>query len=368
MKKAIAIFLVVMLVTASWSFIHFSNDPYGDSLRKIYSRSSDQWPRPFIDEEVQWKELGILPVGPLQSKADSFKHIIELGKILFFDPRLSSSQKISCASCHQPERSWTDGKEKSIGHEGAINKRNSPTIQNVWFYKKLFWDGRARDLEDQAFAPINSESEMHGDMRQLPRNLRKIKGYEKLFDSAFGDPGIDPDRIATALAYFQRTISSDQSRFDAFIQGQKKALTNEELKGMHLFRTRARCMNCHHGPMFSDNDFHNNGFHYYENGFMDSSRFDKGLYHVTHDLKDFGKFKTPSLRDVMHTGPWMHHGKMTSVSEVIRHYNKGASGNGGADAKIRMLNLTEKEQQELVAFLNALSAPPIPFQKPVLPE
>ncbi|HEX7847360.1 MAG TPA: cytochrome-c peroxidase, partial [Chitinophagaceae bacterium] len=193
MKKILVISFFSLLITGCVILTGSKTKP---NLRNIYSQSPDKWPAPLIDPGVDWQELGVLPDGPLQQQLDSLKHLIELGKILFFDPRLSGSGKISCASCHQPELSWTDGKVKSIGHDSTINKRNSPSIQNSWFYKKLFWDGRARDLEDQVFAPINSESEMHGDMRELPFKLRRIKGYAPLFDSAYGDPRIDPDRIA----------------------------------------------------------------------------------------------------------------------------------------------------------------------------
>jgi len=293
----------------------------------------------------------------LQSQMDSLKHVIELGKILFFDPRLSGSGKISCATCHKPELNLTDGVEKSFGHDSTLNKRNSPTIQNSWFYKKLFWDGRARDLEDQVFAPINSESEMHGDMRELPFKLRKVKGYYALFDSAYGDPRIDPDRIAHAIATFEKTIISRRSRFDEFLSGKTKALNNSELKGLHLFRTKAKCMNCHNGAMFTDNSFHNSGFFYNEDG----------LYKVTHKDEDRGKFKTPSLRDVTRTGPWMHDGSLSDLQRIISRYSI-AKFPPGTDPLIQNLGLTGREQKDLFAFLKAISAPPVEFIKPVLPE
>ena len=358
--------ILCLLITVAFLVSFTANESEAESLRKMYSRPPSEWPKPTVDAGIEWKELGVLPASPVNK--DSLKQLIELGKILFFDTRLSGSGKLSCASCHQPELNWTDGKEKSVGHEGTVNKRNSPSIQNTWFYKKLFWDGRSNSLEDQAFAPINSESEMHGDIRELPRNLRKIKAYVALFNAAFGSEGIDPDRIAIALAAFERTIVSRPSKFDEFLLGNKKALNNEELKGLHLFRTRARCMNCHNGALFSDNQFHNNGFHVYENGFMDSAKFDKGLYNVTHNLSDFGKFKTPSLRDVMKTGPWMHMGQMKTMTELISHYNKGAEGNGGAEKTVKMLFLSLKEQAELQAFLHAISSSPRHFNKPLIPE
>ncbi|HUR66970.1 MAG TPA: cytochrome c peroxidase [Chitinophagaceae bacterium] len=361
MRKCFVLTSLLFAVVLSVSFSK-------ESLRNIYSRPSSQWPAPFIDDRINWQELGILPGSPIEDQKASLQHIIELGKMLFFDARLSGSGKISCATCHQPELSWTDGKERSTGHEGTLTKRNSPSIQNTWFYKKLFWDGRAKNLEDQAFAPINSETEMHSEMPELMRKLRAVKGYKDLFAKAFGDDEISPDRMTEAIASFEKTIVSAKSRFDKFLEGDKKILTNSELRGLHLFRTKARCMNCHNGPLFSDNQFHNNGFHYYENGFIDSAKFDKGLYNTTHDIADLGKFKTPSLRDVMNTGPWMHHGKMRSIKELIGHYNKGAEGNGGSEKTIKMLFLTNKEIADLESFLKAISSAPVPFKKPVLPD
>ena len=352
-KITACIFSFVILIS---SFTYRNSE----SLREIYSRDPSQWPAPFIDENVEWKELGILPDSPLKNDMDSIRHLVTLWKILFFDTRISGSGKIACASCHKPELSWTDGLARSVGHEGAINKRNSLSIQNVWFYKKLFWDGRSRDLEDQAFAPINSESEMHTDMRELPFRLSRIKGYKPLFTAAFGDERINPDRIADALATFQRTITSRQSRFDEFLAGNKKILSNAELKGLHLFRTKARCMNCHHGPLLTDNRFHNVGFH--KDGLVEN---DPGLYNVTHKDSDAGKFRTPTLRDVMKTGPWMHHGGESDMVKILDQYNLGMASE--SERLIKPLSLTKRELSELLAFLQAISAPPAPFQRPSMP-
>jgi cytochrome c peroxidase len=350
MQKLIIISGLIFMVGIS---IAFTGN--GDSLRKMYSRSPSKWPKPTIDPGVAWLELGVLPKGPLHDYGDSVKHLVNLGKALFFDTRLSGSGKISCGTCHKPELWWTDGRKRSQGHDDRENKRNSPSLQNVWFYKKLFWDGRARDLEDQAFAPINSESEMHGDMRELPGKLRKIKGYASLFDSAFGDAGIDPDRIASALAHFQRTIVSGKTRFDEFVQGKYSRLSDGEIRGLHLFRTKARCMNCHNGPLFSDNGFHHVGF---------ENVTDEGVYFITHKEEDRGKFRTPSLRDVVNTGPWMHDGSERSLKHIIDMYSKGT----GADPLLRPLRLSESETVDLLSFLRTISAPPVEFVKPSLPE
>lgn len=347
---------VILIAVAG--FILFASSSFKkESLRDIYSRPSSQWPNPFVDEGIEWKELGILPESPIAQHKDSLKNIIELGKTLFFDTRLSGSGKISCATCHQPELNWTDGKEKSVGHEGALTKRNAPTIQNTWFYKKLFWDGRARDLQDQAFGPIVSESEMHSEMPEVMIKLRVIKGYRELFKKAYGDEGIDPDRMTEAIATFEKTVTSNKSRFDKFLEGDRDALTNSELRGLHLFRTRARCMNCHSGPLFSDDRFHNIGF----------SGSDAGQYSVSHLDADSGKFKTPSLRDVMKTGPWMHDGKEKDMGVIIAELNR-ADGPARKSNLIKPLGLSSKDQKDLLAFLNAISSPPLLFQKSVLPE
>lgn len=350
MRKIFTLFCVVAVVGLLVSFTN-------ENLWDIYSRPSSKWPKPLVDGGVQWTELGLLPESPVEKQKDSLKNTIELGKALFFDTRLSGSGKISCATCHQPELNWTDGKEKSVGHEGVITKRNAPTIANSWFYKKLFWDGRARDLQDQAFAPIISEVEMHSEMPDVMMKLRRIKGYRELFKKAWGDEGINPDRMTEAIAIFEKTIVSAKSRFDKFLEGDKKALTISELKGLHLFRTKAKCMNCHYGPMFTDNSFHNIGF----------SGNDAGYYKVTHRDADSGKFKTPSLRDVMKTGPWMHDGRQTDMLVIIEALNR-ADRQEPANPLLKPLGLSRKEIKNLLAFLYAISEPPAAFQKPVLPE
>jgi cytochrome c peroxidase len=328
-----------------------------ENLRDQYAKTPAEWPAPLIDEGVQWTELGPLPASPLAGKEDSLRDIIQLGKVLFFDPRLSASGKISCASCHQPQLNWTDGKAKAVGHEGAMTKRNSPSIANTWFYRRLFWDGRSRDLQDQAFAPIISESEMASDMPDVMIRLRRNQNYRELFKKAYGDDQIDPDRMTGAIALFEKTVISRKSRFDQFLEGDRKALTNAELRGLHLFRTKARCMNCHHGPLTTDNQFHRTGF----------SGDDVGYYKLTHLDADSGKFKTPSLRDVMQTGPWMHDGMQPDMPAILEAFNR-ADQPGIRNKLIKPLGLTKKEKSDLLAFLRAISAPAVDFLPPVLPE
>ena len=357
MRKWLIIILLLSGTIFFVSFVQHTDELNAEKLRKLYAQNPANWPAPGMDAGVSWKELGILPESPVEKQKDSLKHIIELGKMLFFDTRLSGSGKISCATCHQPELNWTDGKEKSIGHEGAVNKSNSPSIQNTWFYNRLFWDGRAKDLPDQAFAPINSESEMHSEMPDVMQKLNRIAGYRQLFKKAFGDDAIEPDKMTEAIAIFEKTIISQRSRFDEFLSGNTKALTNSELRGLHLFRTKARCMNCHNGPLFSDNQFHNSGF----------SGTDAGYYKVTHNEADKGKFKTPSLRDVAKTGPWMHDGQFKNLQPIISRYSV-AKFPPGTDRILKNTGLSSREQKDLLAFLYAISSPPVKFIRPVLPE
>lgn len=354
MKTIIVLAFIIMGFLVCISFTN-------QTLRHQYSRPVSEWPAPWVDEGVNWTELGALPPVPLDLNNDSIKNIVELGKALFFDARLSSSGKISCATCHDPALNWTDGRERSVGHNGALGKRNAPTIQNAWFYKKLFWDGRARDLQDQAFAPIVSESEMNSEMPEVMIKLRRISGYRALFKKAYGTEGIDPERMTDAIAVFEKTVSGAESPFDKFVKGDRRALTNPQVRGLHLFRTKARCFNCHNGPMFTDNQFHRaGGLPLFPNDLNDA-----GLYKVTHKESDKGKFRTPSLRDVIRTGPWFHDGTETDMDRILLVYHKSSPTPAGT---IRHLGLSAKELKDLRAFLEALSAPPVPVEKPVLPQ
>lgn len=346
-----------------------------DSLRKIYSRPPAQWPKPTVDSGVKYTELGILPPSPVNLKNDSIKKIVDLGRLLFFDPRLSESNQISCSSCHAPDLNWADGREVSIGHDHASNTRNAPSLENVWFYKRLFWDGRAGSLEEQAESPLTSKIEMHQDMKVLPKKLKAIKGYRPLFIAAFGDDKISTERIFKSLADFQRTIVSRKTDFDRFLEGNKNSLTDQQLVGLHLFRTKARCVNCHNGPLFTDNDFHNVGLTYYGRKYEDL-----GLYNVTKKPEDVGKFKTPSLRNVMRTGPWFHNGLFGDMDGIMNMYNVGMPVQRVKpeqendpllpknDKLLRGLRLSKGERDAVVAFLQSITTLPWKDRQPELPK
>ncbi|BAV06280.1 cytochrome c peroxidase [Filimonas lacunae] len=374
MIRVISFLLIVIIGFSIFSFkptkTYFS---FEDSLRLLYSRPAAQWPIPNVDAGVPWRELGQLPVPPAQYN-DTLRPIAELGKLLFFDGRLSVSNQIACASCHVPELNWTDGRAQAVGHNRTLNKRNTPTIENVWAQNQLFWDGRAHTLEEQITGPITSHTEMNQDMTLLPGKLQTVKGYVSLFKTAYGDTAITSERIVHALAVFQRTVTSTRSRFDRFLAGSSEALSDQELRGLHLYRTKANCMNCHYGPLFTDNDFHNIGLSYMNRPFEDLGR-----YNITQNTADLGKFKTPSLRNVMRTRPWMHHGLFDDMEGLIAFYNN-ANPQGVRkdsvrnlpvpvpDAHLHKLQLSKTEMKDIAAFMEAITAAPNVIREPKLPE
>lgn len=380
MKKYVPAFLFVTIITMGSIFSFSGNSSYTsasqsliDSLRQRYLRSPDTWPRPQVGVGVAYKELGVIPSSPLN--VDSLKNEIELGKVLFHDPRLSSSNQISCFSCHAPELNWTDGRRVAIGHDHLRTRRNTPSIENAWAQKNYFWDGRANTLEEQAPHSISNPLEMNQDPAELPQKLSQINGYKELFSKAFGTEDITLDKMTTALATFQKTLVSQKSDFDHFLEGESKRLSDQQVHGFHLFRTKARCVTCHNGPFFTDGNFHNIGMTHYQ-----ESNEDLGRYHITMDPKDVGKFKTPSLRNVMRTSPWFHNGLFDDIHEVIDKYNEGMDrplrkpgqeNDPNFPVTTHLLNplgLNPQEKLAIVEFLKAISTTPIKLQEPVLPQ
>lgn len=367
-KKSVLILLLLLSITlVSVRNYNTDNDTYYSiaELKKLYSSGDhSKWPKPTIDSTVvDFEDLGVLPnvVFPEDNPYSLEKR--ELGKILFFDPRLSGSQQISCASCHDPELGWGDGKRVSNGHDRAPGTRNSKPIINVAFSKIFFWDGRAATLEEQAKFPIADVKEMNNHMDIAVKNIQKLEGYKKFFKSAYGDEKVTEEKILKAIATFERTIVSRKSRFDKFIEGDSTQLSDKEVNGLHLFRTKARCLNCHNSSYFSDNQFHNVGLTYYKRKYEDLGR-----YYVTKDPEDVGKFRTPSLREITHTGPYMHNGLFPQLRGVLNLYNAGMpnikpKGDQVNDKLfpvtsplLKKLNLTEQELQDLEAFLKSISS------------
>ena len=334
-------------------------------LRALYKNVPAQWPAPTIDPGQPWQEWGPVP-GPGSSAqpeaAEDARNIqiVSLGARLFFDTQLSRKKQISCASCHQPDKSFTDGKASAVGEDGLMGKRRTPPLFAAPFAQDLFWDGRARTLQEQVVGPIENPVEMNHALSDLIPRLQESEDYRQAFQQAFGASSsnpIDAERLARALAAYVVTIRPATTRFDDFIAGDTAALNDQELIGLHLFRTKARCMNCHNGPMLTDHGFHNIGLSFYGRRLQDLGRFE-----WTRNPADLGLFRTPSLRNVAKAGPWMHNGLFPSLDGLLRMYDV-AMGPGPKETgplvprkseRIRELHLSDEEIQALLAFLRVL--------------
>jgi cytochrome c peroxidase len=285
---------------------------------------------------------------------------VELGRQLYFDGRLSANNEISCATCHDPKTGWAGHDATDTGIGGRVGNRNSGTIVNSGYMKYQFWDGRAASLEEQALGPIHNPVEMGETLENVVRKLNAIPGYKRQFQEVFHSD-VTTDGIAKAIAAFERTIVSGPSAYDRFLQGDKKALTAEVLRGMEIFNGKGTCVSCHNGPLFSDQSFHNIGVG------MKTATPDVGREAVTKDPKDRGKFKTPGLRNVANTYPYMHDGQTPTLEAVVELHNNGGVPNPNLDPLIKSLGLTETEKKDLVAFLKALSGPEPMISAPKLP-
>ncbi|TXD82211.1 cytochrome-c peroxidase [Subsaximicrobium wynnwilliamsii] len=338
------------------------------NLRAQYAQAdTKKWPEPELDSLVdrsKFEDLGVLPEVEYPNDNPFSEEKKQLGKLLFFDARLSESKQIACANCHNPELAWTDNITRSLGHERQENTRNAMSIMNVAFAKRLFWDGRAESLEHQASFPISDPVEMNTHSTVTLENIANIDGYKPLFTEAFGDAQVTLDRVLKAIATFERSLVSRNSKFDKFVSGKAEAFTDQEVLGLHLFRTKARCINCHNTPYFSDNLFHNDG-----QALFGTNDEDFGLYNHTNKLEDLGKFRTPSLREVAMTGPWMHHGHFPSLLDVVEYYNLGNPAPiqkkylgttrdsliPTTSPMLEKLELNKTEVEAIIAFLETLS-------------
>lgn len=279
----------------------------------------------------------------------------ELGRLLFFDPRLSSDSTVSCASCHSPAKAFGDGRAFSIGIGKQEGGRSAPTVINRAFSTLQFWDGRARSLEDQAEGPIANPIEMTSEKsadaahQAVVTRLRAVPGYVARFQKAFpevrGANDVTMDHIAQAIATFERTIYSANAPYDRYQNGDLKAMGPELVRGMNVFFNKAACDACHLGFNFSDGSYANIGIG------MDKPGPDLGRYVITKREDEKGAFKTPTLREIASTGPYMHDGRFKTLEEVIDHYNKGGIKNPWLDPRMKPLNLTEQDKKDLIAFL-----------------
>ncbi|MCH7533937.1 MAG: cytochrome-c peroxidase [Gemmatimonadetes bacterium] len=275
---------------------------------------------------------------------------VALGERLFFDPLLSADEKVSCSSCHKPQHVFSDTVAVSAGVYDRRGTRNAPSIVNAAYGDSFFWDGRAATLEDQALLPIQAPNEMDMSLDSVLQRLGGHPEYPERFAAAFPDGEISEPNLARAIASYVRTLRSGDSPFDRFFAGDSTALSTEARDGFRLFVGRARCSLCHAGPTLNDQSFHNTGV-----AWRDGMLADSGRAAVTRTPDALGAFKTPSLRNVARTSPYMHDGSIATLEEVLEFYDDGGNSNPYQDPDIRPLNLDASERSELLAFLRSLS-------------
>ncbi|HLJ27503.1 MAG TPA: cytochrome c peroxidase [Candidatus Angelobacter sp.] len=296
--------------------------------------------------------LGALPSVPIPVENPQTEAKIELGKRLFFDVRLSLDDSTSCATCHDPEKGFADGLPRSKGFNGAILPRNSPTVLNAAYNTAQFWDGRVATLDEQCQRPLMAAAEMNMiDEQHLVERLRSIPGYAEEFQSVYGE-GPSLDRVAKAVAAFERTLVTPGSRFDRYALGDKSAINDQEKRGLGLYFGKAGCSECHKGANFTDNNFYSLGVVAAPGTVPDLGRFA-----VTGKAEDRGAFKTPTLRNVTLTAPYMHDGSIATLEEVIEFYDRGGGDGPNKSNLLYKLELSPAEKADLRSFLNTLTGP-----------
>jgi cytochrome c peroxidase len=306
--------------------------------------SAAEPPTPDADLKVVPRGLAIRPSAPGDNTLTQEK--VALGRRLFSDPILSGDRTVSCATCHLPDRGFAGSDALAVGVRGQKNRRNAPTLLNIAYSPVFFWDGRAATLEEQALKPIADPREMASNAEDAVARLRADPSYVSQFQTAFGD-AVTTQNLARALASFERTLLSGDSAVDRFRHGQVTDLNDDAKQGLWLFEGRGGCWKCHSGNTLSDGRFHNTGVAW--------GAGDLGRYEVTHRDSDRGAFKTPTLRDVARTAPYMHDGSLATLEEVVRYYGRGGNPNPHLDKDLKPVEFSDDDIKHLVAFLNALT-------------
>lgn len=286
---------------------------------------------------------------------------INLGRQLYFDGRLSADGTVSCATCHAPDKGFSDGRPTSTGIKGQVGGRNAPVTINRLFSQEQFWDGRSPSLEDQALGPVQNPIEMGNTLERMVATLSATQGYREQFRRVFGTD-VTAAGVAKAIAAFERTLVCGNSAFDRYEDGDDAALSESEQQGLQLFREKGNCVRCHTGFAFTDERYHNIGV-----GF-DKPNPDLGRYTVTKKESDKGAFKTPTLRNITASAPYLHDGSAKTLEDVITFYDKGGTKNPHLSNEIKPLRLTTQEKADLVAFLKSLSCPDLQVAAPALPK
>ena len=328
-------------------------------------------------------ELGPLPPPPANPDNPATEAKAELGRLLFFDRRLSGDGTMNCATCHDPETGYGDGLPISQSYPTTKNWRNAPPLVNVAYRQSLFWDGRAATLEEQALFPVMSPFEMNRNLDLLEEELRSVPGYVEAFREVFGGE-VSRERVAMALAAFQRTIVSRETPLDRYLLGDREALTPLQKRGLEVFSGKGRCAACHDGPALSDGKFHALGvpedpdvtgdprvaatrrFVAKTAGYPEYRELseDLGRFLVTKDPRDRKAFLTPMLREVASTGPYMHNGAFRTLREVIEFFDRGGGAGNGGSPLLEPLRLTAQEKEALEAFLAGALSGPVPRVRP----
>lgn len=325
------------------------------------------------------------PLAPLPKVKPQNPAHVALGRMLFFDNRISGNADRSCSDCHIPAKGWADGKPLSKGYPGTEYFRNAKTVINAVHSKYFYWDARldGRDMPTQVRDSMTESFFMAGDGRIMHQRLKNIPEYVDMFSKAFGaEPSFN--RILKAISAFERTLVSRNVPFDKFLQGDGTAISGEARTGLGLFKGKAGCIQCHSGPMLTDSKPHNLGVPHNPKIITDIKRHitlraqmsflgvpnylnlkrDPGYFTVTKEYKDFGGFLTPSLREVSRTAPYMHNGMLATLEAVIDFYDQGGGRHRNKSALVKPLGLSGDEKKALVAFLKTLSGDPIVIEIP----
>ncbi len=342
--------------------------------------------------------LSLLPKMPEPPDNKTTGEKVELGRMLFFDPRLGGDASISCASCHDPEQGWAWAEDFSRGYPGTVHWRNSQTIINSQFLQKQFWAGSAPSGEKQARSAARGGVAGNGEADLMEVRLALIPEYRKRFNDVFGDQWPLIKNAWRAIASFERTLIADNTPLDNYLRGDESALSDEQKRGKKLFEGKANCIECHNGPLASDERYYNIGvptssrwdddgmaqitfrFEQYAKGSTEEMyrtiKDDAGFYYRSKNKWDKGKFRTPPLRYLAYTAPYMHNGAFYTLEEVIDFYSNGGFDEDGNTTSfpqnkselIKPLNLSDEEKEDLLAFLEAFSGDEITVEKPELPD
>ena len=282
-----------------------------------------------------------------------------LGKKLYFDTRLSVTSAQSCGSCHSPSYGWGDGLAVGVGHGMQKLGRHSPTVVNAAWGGIFMWDGRLANLEEQALGPIQSPGEMNMPLEELVKRLNSIPEYKPLFANVFGDEGMTPKTLAKAVATYERTVVSERAPFDAWVEGEEKAISEEAKRGFAVFNGKGQCAACHEGWSFTNDGFQDIGLPSTDVG---RGKFVPGVVKMEH------AFKTPGLREIARRTPYMHDGSLATLEDVVEHYDRGGVNRPSRSDLMKPLGLSAQDKTDLVAFLNTLSSNLTPTAAPVLPR